>query len=103
MTQNPHLFLAFCLPSDNGTNALNQNAFGLIERAPVVSPVVKTRGAGGLVVGHLLGHLELSAVTQVLRDPGRPEAVARDLRAYAGGLGPAGDHSVYVLLGHGKA
>lgn len=36
------------------------------------------------------------------RDPGRAEAEARDLCAYAGGFRAPADHSVYVLLGHGK-
>ena len=54
------------------------------------------------MIRHLLGHLELSAVSKVLRDPGGAEAVAGDPCAYAGVFGAPADHAVYVLLRHGK-
>ena len=54
------------------------------------------------MVGHLLGHLEPSAFSQILRDPGCAEALARDLCVDAGLNGAPADHSVYVPLGHGK-
>lgn len=85
----------------NSNNLLNQNPLDLIEADPVVSASIRTGGAGGFVVRHLLGYFELAAVAQIFRDPGGAEAVAADFCADAGLDGPAADHAVNVRLRHG--
>ncbi len=54
------------------------------------------------MVCRLLGDLQLSAVSHVLRDSGGSKAVARDLCPDACIVGAPANHPVYVLLGHGK-
>ena len=56
------------------------DALDLVERDLLVQPVVELRGASGLVPGDPGGDLEVTAVSQVLRDPGAAEAVGADLR-----------------------
>src|SRR5262249_11518210 len=73
----------------------------LIERGDIAAPVVKLRGAGVGMVGHLTGLRERAVAFQVIRDAGGAH----------GGIADAGgdprpprmplDHAVGVLLRHG--
>jgi hypothetical protein len=51
----------------------DQDTLYLIEADLVIAPVVEASGSSTFVVGHLLGNLELSAITKILRDAGGPE------------------------------
>jgi hypothetical protein len=81
----------------------NQNPLYFVNADLVVAAIVEARGAGALVVRHLLRHFKLAAVAQILRDAGGAEDVATDLGCDAGvGRAPA-DHAVHVGLAHGAA
>lgn len=78
----------------------DQNALDFIKRDLVLPSIVETCRARALVVGHLLSHLEFSAVAQVLGDASGSEGVAPDLGSYQCRTGAAADHSVDVRLAH---
>ena len=67
----------------------NPDPLDLVQGNLIPAAVVKAGGAGGFVVGHLLGDLELPAVLQICRDTGSTEGVAGDFGTDAGVLGPA--------------
>jgi len=53
------------------------------------------------VIGHLLGHLDFAAVSQILLDSRGSKAVTAALSGYTGRLGPPSDHAVRIRLAHG--
>ena len=64
----------------------------------LLPPVVELGGPWRLVVGDVLGRLERAAVLQVGGDAGGAEGMVPDPGLDAGGLRPALDHAVGVLL-----
>lgn len=54
----------------------DRNALYLIEADLVIAPIVEACCSSTFVVGHPLGDLELSAVTEILPDAGGPERPA---------------------------
>lgn len=70
----------------------NRDAFDLVEGELVLPPVVELGRLRRLVVGHHLGLLQRPAVEQVVRDPGRPEAVTADRGENPGVASPPLDH-----------
>ena len=54
------------------------NALDLLEADLIVAAVIEAGGAGALVVGHLLGDLELAAVLEVFGDAGGAKGVVAD-------------------------
>ena len=58
--------------------ASNQDPLPLIKRGLVVAPVVDAGGAGGFVVGHLLGDRVFATVVQIFGDPGGSKAMGAD-------------------------
>lgn len=79
---------------------LDSNPFHFIKADLFLASVVKLRRPRRLVVGDLLGRLQLSAVLHVGGDAGRPEGVIADLGFDPCCLRPALDHPVSVLLPH---
>lgn len=57
----------------------NVNPLALVERNLVAQAIVELRGAGGLVPRDPGRDLEVTAVPEVLGDPGASEAVGADL------------------------
>jgi hypothetical protein len=88
--------------AEQGPTALFLGARRLVDYSLdfVTAAVVKASGAGGFMIGHLLGELQLPTILQVRDNAGCPERVAADQSFNAGRGGPAPDHSVYVRLAH---
>ena len=61
--------------------SLDKNPLHLIQRHLIIAPVIQAGGARGFVIRHALRDLELTAVPEVLGDPGGTERVIADLRA----------------------
>ena len=68
------------MPLKKGIFFLIRNSLHFVERNLIPAPVIEAGGPGAFVASHLLCNLQPAAVLQVVRDPGRPEAVAANLR-----------------------
>src|SRR5512132_128481 len=66
----------------------------------LATAVVKLGGAGIGMAGHVLGHLDRSAVLEEVGDAGRPPAVVTDRSRHPRLLGASLEHAPCVLLGH---
>ena len=53
------------------------------------------------MIGDMLRHFQFAAVLQVGSDAGRAESMIANLRLDAGGLRPALNHAIGILLVHG--
>jgi len=59
--------------------ASNHNPLDLIERDLILPLVVRAGGARTRMIRHLLRHLQLAPIAQVLRNPRRPERMVANL------------------------
>lgn len=89
------------LKSTDNASISVRNAFDLIQRNGVVATIVKARGAGRFVTGHLLGDFQFAAVLQIRGDAGRSETVTGYLGSNTGGQCSALDHQIDLGLRKG--
>ena len=78
------------------------NSFHFIKSYLIGSSVIESSSPSRLMIGHLLGDFQFSAIAQVFGDPGGAETVAPDTSTDAGGLGASARHPEDVGLGHGR-
>jgi len=84
-----------------GLRRLDQYPFHFVETDLIIPPIVQAGRPSGFLIGHLLGDLELAAISKVLGDAGRTERVVADLRPNSSRRCPAANHPVDVWLGDG--
>ena len=79
------------------------NPVDLVQREFLMRAVVELRGAGRLVTCYPCGDFQTTAVPQILRDAGPPEAVIRYFMWQTGVMHPPLNHLERGLARHGPA